>query len=71
MTNQEFNKKVEAFMKKYSIAPSRFGRDFVGDANFVAQMRDGREAREKNRSRILENMDAYEKQQEAAKAANG
>lgn len=37
--------RVERHIKKYRIAPARFGRDAVGDPCFVFDLRDGREPR--------------------------
>lgn len=36
---------IGAFLMKHSMAPSRFGRDAVGDPGFIASVRAGREVR--------------------------
>jgi len=36
---------VEAFLRKSRIAPSRFGRDCIGDSRLVGDLRNGRELR--------------------------
>lgn len=39
-------------IRRHNIAPSRFGRDAVGDPAFVADIRSGREARPKTDKRV-------------------
>jgi hypothetical protein len=38
----DFSDEVEAFLKAARLAPSRFGRDALGDPGFVAELRQGR-----------------------------
>lgn len=39
---EEFQAEIEAFLARQQMAPTRFGREAVGDPNFVFQVRDGR-----------------------------
>jgi homoserine dehydrogenase len=38
----QFASRVEGFLKASGMAQSRFGRDVMGDPNFVRDMREGR-----------------------------
>lgn len=42
MTVEQFRTQVEVFLGESGMAPTRFGRDAVGDPNFVFQIRAGR-----------------------------
>ncbi len=39
---EEFQAEIEAFLARQKMAPTRFGREAVGDPNFVFQVREGR-----------------------------
>lgn len=45
--------RIEHHLKATGTAPSRFGRDAVGDSRLVKEMRNGREPRPKTAARIL------------------
>lgn len=45
-------RKIELYLRTSGMAPTRFGRDVVGDPRFVFDMRRGREPREKTCARI-------------------
>ena len=47
-----FRADVEAFIEKHGLSPTRFGREAVGDAMFVSQLRSGREPRSSVRERV-------------------
>ncbi len=49
--------RIEKHLKARRIAPTRFGRDAVGDPKFVFQLRDGREPRSRTVSRVLRYLD--------------
>lgn len=53
-----FKAKVEGFISKHGLTPSKFGKDFAGDPLFVFQLREGREPRSQTRNRIIDAMDA-------------
>ena len=43
---------IERYLRKSGTAPTRFGRDAVGDPQFVADLRRGREPRETTVRRV-------------------
>ena len=45
-------RRIEVYLRKSGTAPSRFGRDVLGDPKFVQDMRAGREPRRKTAHRI-------------------
>jgi len=49
---------VEKFLKTSNIAPTRFGRDVVGDPRFVFDLRNGREPRAKTVARVMTYLEA-------------
>lgn len=53
--------RIERHLKRTRTPPTRFGRDAVGDPNFVFNLRDGREPRPKTLARILSFIDARER----------
>jgi 2,4-dienoyl-CoA reductase-like NADH-dependent reductase (Old Yellow Enzyme family) len=53
-------KRVDAYLRRTKIAATRFGRDAVGDPNFVLELRDGRKPRRKTVERVLAFLDAVE-----------
>lgn len=42
MTPEQFRAKVESFLADTGMAPTRFGREALGDPNLVFQIRAGR-----------------------------
>lgn len=42
-SRSELVARVDAFLLRHDIAPSRFGRDVTGEPNLVTTLRDGRE----------------------------
>lgn len=44
---------VEKYLKAAGVAPTRFGRDAVGDPRFVFDLRNGREPRARTVERVL------------------
>jgi 2,4-dienoyl-CoA reductase-like NADH-dependent reductase (Old Yellow Enzyme family) len=57
--------RIDAFLRRTKMSPTRFGREAVRDPNFVLNLRDGREPRRATRRRVL----AYIDQADAALAA--
>jgi hypothetical protein len=51
---------VEAFLKRTKMAPSKFGREALGDSNLMLQLKQGRELRSATTTRILKFMAAVE-----------
>ncbi len=58
-------RRIERHLKRTRTPPTRFGRDAIGDPNFVFNLRDGREPRPKTLVRVLSFIDAHEKAYEA------
>lgn len=42
LTTDAFREHVETFLKSAGISASRFGKEAVGDPNFVSDLREGR-----------------------------
>lgn len=49
---------VEKYLKTSNVAPTRFGRDVVGDPRFVFDLRNGREPRPATIQRVLRYLEA-------------
>jgi hypothetical protein len=52
--------RIEHYLRSTRTPPTRFGRDAVGDPNFVLNLRDGREPRRETRRRVIQYIDARE-----------
>jgi hypothetical protein len=52
--------RIERYLRNTRTAPTRFGRDAVGDPRFVFDLRNGREPREATRNRVQAWLDARE-----------
>lgn len=50
--------RVEAYLRRMRMPPTRFGRDALGDPNFVFGLRDGRKPRRKTIAKVLAFMDS-------------
>ena len=46
-------REVEKFLRQNDTAPTRFGRDAVGDPRFVFDLRNGRDPRPRTIARVL------------------
>ena len=46
-------REVEIFLRRSDVAPTRFGRDAVGDPRFVFDLRNGRDPRPITVARVL------------------
>ena len=55
--------RIERHMQTKKMAPTRFGRDAVGDPQFVFQLRQGREPRARTVQRVLDYLDLSETQE--------
>lgn len=53
-------RRIDAFLKRTRTAPTRFGRDVVGDPNFIASLKQGRELRASTVRRVRDYLDAHE-----------
>lgn len=45
-------RRIEIYLRRSGTAPTRFGRDAVGDPRFVFDLRNGREPRPATRARV-------------------
>lgn len=55
--------RIERHMQRTKMAPTRFGREALGDPQFVFQLRHGREPRSKTVQRVLDYLDLFETQE--------
>ena len=46
-------RQIEAYMRRTRVSPSRFGREALGDPNFVTNLREGREPRPATVERVM------------------
>jgi hypothetical protein len=54
-------RRIQLFLRRADMAPTRFGREAVGDPRLVSDMRNGRELRESTAARVHAWLDAQEK----------
>lgn len=52
--------RIERFLKASRMPPARFGRNALGDPNFVFDLRDGREPRDRTVARVSAYLDRAE-----------
>ncbi len=53
-------REVEKFLRRSNIAPTRFGRDAVGDPRFVFDLRNGRDPRPDTIARVRAYLEAVQ-----------
>ena len=53
-------RRIDAYLRSTRTAPTRFGRDALGDPNFVFNLRDGREPRAATVLRVQRYLEARE-----------
>ena len=53
-------REVEKFLRYRRVAPTRFGRDAVGDPRFVFDLRNGREPRPQTVARVRAYLEAIQ-----------
>jgi hypothetical protein len=53
--------RIDRYLRQSRTAPSRLGRDAVGDPNFVMNLRDGRQPRQATLERVLAFIDRQER----------
>ena len=51
---------VEKFLRQSDVAPTRFGREAVGDPRFVFDLRNGRDPRPTTVARVLAYLEAVQ-----------
>lgn len=52
--------RIESYLDRTAIAPTRFGREFAGDPRFVLDLRRGRIPRRRLRARLVAFLDRVE-----------
>lgn len=53
-------RRIELYLRRNRMAPTRFGREAVNDPRFVFDLRNGRELREKTVARVCDWLDGRE-----------
>ena len=53
-------REVEKFLRQTDVAPTRFGRDAVGDPRFVFDLRNGRDPRPSTIARVRAYLEAVQ-----------
>jgi hypothetical protein len=51
---------IDDYLRQHRMAPTRFGRDAVGDPNFVLNLRDGRRPRKRTAKRVMRFIEAQQ-----------
>jgi len=54
-------RRIELFLKRADMAPTRFGREAVGDPRLISDLKNGRELRDTTAARIVAWLDAWER----------
>lgn len=62
LTDKALLDKIEAFIAKHEMRPSRFGLEAMGDGALIKQLRDGRSLSLRNAERVVRFMDEFEAQ---------
>jgi hypothetical protein len=52
---------IDTYLRQTKTTPTRFGRDVVGDPNFVLNLRDGRRPRQRTVKRVMRFIEARER----------
>lgn len=60
---------VERHLRRKRMTPTRFGREAVGDPNFVQDLRDGREPRSRTVKRVTAYIEAQASHDQSSEAA--
>ena len=55
-------RRIELFLQRAGMPPTRFGREAVGDPRLVTDLKNGRELRETTAARIVAWLDEQERQ---------
>jgi tRNA-dihydrouridine synthase len=55
----DFTAEVDAFLERTGVAPTIFGRDALGDPNFVKDLRNGRRLWPETEAKVRDYMEKY------------
>ena len=53
--------RIERVLRRTGMRPTRFGREAVGDPNFVFDLREGREPRARTLARVIRYIESLER----------
>ena len=53
-------RRIELYLRRSNMAPTRFGREALGDPRFISDLKNGRELRQKTAERVAAWLDAHE-----------
>jgi len=70
LEDHELLAKVEAFLVDSGMAPTRFGRDVMGEASLVTRLRDGRSLSLRNANKVMRFIESWSPGCEAINAAS-
>jgi len=60
ITDEELLQRIEAFLERTDMAPSRFGREAMREPSFIESLRNGRSLSLKNANRVLRFMSEFD-----------
>ena len=66
LTDQQLLDRIEAFIDLHSMAPTRFGREAMGDGALIQHLKAGRSPSLRNVNKIVDFMAAYRGESAAA-----
>lgn len=66
----DLRRRIEKHLNESGTAPSRFGRDVLGDPGFVSDLRQGRELRPRTARRLTHYLDQLDRKRNDAKQPN-
>lgn len=67
MIDEEFQLRVEAFIRRHDLSPTTFGLWAMNDSRFVFDLREGRACFGRTIRHVCRYMEEYERKQEAKK----
>lgn len=53
-------RRIELYLRRNAMAPTRFGREAMGDPRFIFDLRNGREMREETAAKVIAWLDRHE-----------
>jgi hypothetical protein len=60
ITDEELLERIEAFIRRTEMPPTRFGREAMREASFIESLRNGRSLSLRNANRVLRFMAEHE-----------
>lgn len=62
ITDQQLIAKIEAFLQRHGMAPTRFGREAAKEASLLTTLRNGRSISLARANKIVSYMDRYDRE---------